>query len=121
MAKRADKFQEDTPRINHNAKARKEIIRNCAKELDRIEGEIKELQAEAATIRNEKIKGELGMKLADFAAIRRVYKLEGDDRATALDTMREVFEALCPGEQLDWVDAQQKGAGSAAAEVPAAA
>ncbi len=121
MAKRADQFQEDPPKANHNAKARKEIIRKVASDLDRIEAEIKEKREEAAKIRNEKIKGELGMKIADFNLARRVYKLEDDDRAEAVDTFREAYEALCKGDQLDWLDAtSQAPATNGAAESAAA-
>lgn len=45
------------------------------------------------------------MKIADFAAVYRLYKLEGDDRDAALDAIREGFKALGIGEQLDFVDA----------------
>ena len=76
-----------------NVANRKEIIRNACKELDAIDVEMEPLKTRVKEIKG-RIKADLDMKLTDFNAIRRVYKLEGDDRDAFLDTLREGLEAL---------------------------
>src|SRR3546814_10647644 len=62
-------------------------------------------------LKQTRIKGDLGMKIADFNAAYRLYKLEDDDRDTFLDAIRETFEALGIGQQLDWLKAADDDAG----------
>lgn len=98
------------PGPGHNSKEltpaqRRKLIRDVAGELAGIDGEIKQLQEKRAKIKNEKVKGTLGMKTSDFNLALRLHKLEGDDRTEALDTLRECYEALTKGDQLNWLDA----------------
>lgn len=114
MAKRnsdGEDFQEDPPRVLSNAKARKETIKQVADQMATIEAKIAELREEKNQLKAKKIKGELGMKVSDFNLALRLYKLEGEARDEALDTLKECFEALAPGEQLDFIKAgaSQKG------------
>lgn len=103
-------FQEDGPRVLSNAKARKETIKKVADELATLDAKIAELREEKNAIKNTKIKGDLGMKIADFNLALRLYRLEGEARGEAIDTLKECFEALAPGEQLDFIAAGAKNA-----------
>lgn len=98
-------FQEDPPRVLKNTEARKQTIKKAAAEMERIDAQIKELREEKNAIKNEKIKGELGMKISDFNLALRIYRLEDENRSEALDTFRECMEALAPNEQMDWIKA----------------
>lgn len=100
-------FGEDPQREASNAKARQAIIKQACHDIAALEAERKKIGESISEIRQTKIKGDLGMKLADFGAIYRLYKLEGDDRTAAIDTLREGFKALGIGEQLDFIDAMQ--------------
>lgn len=89
----------DAPTQGHNAADRHRIIREVIADLDRIDGEIAELQAERTKIKNQRIKGDLGVKLTDFAVLRRFHGLEDDERTRLFDTLREGFKALNIGDQ----------------------
>src|SRR5690606_2806344 len=86
----------------HNAQARKKIIRDVCRELVRLEAQRKEISEKISELKNTKIKGDLGMKIADFAMAYRLYQLEGEDRDKLFDTLRETFSALGVGAQLDF-------------------
>src|SRR5258708_30539262 len=88
----------------HNAKARKTIIRDVMRQLDDLEGQIATLQAERTKIRNTRIKGDLGMKVANFNVLRRFRALEEEDRADLFDVLREGFKALAIGVQSSFLD-----------------
>lgn len=92
-----------------NSKDRQRIIKEVCRQLAEIDGQKKQLNEDRAEIVNTRIKGHLGMKAADFAAAFRLYKLEGDDRAKFFDTLRETFDALGVGEQMDWLDGEEGG------------
>lgn len=88
----------------HNAAARADMIRTVIRE--ELEDEL-ERDAISERIRKRRqtvIKGALGMKIADFAAAKRLYTLEDNDRDQYFDTLRETFEALQKGGQLDFLD-----------------
>jgi len=98
----------DRPSPKHNVEARKGIIADVCRELHALQSEKDAINERIAEIKNKKIKGDLGMKVSDFNFAYRAYKLEGKDRALLLDTMRETFEALGIGEQLDFISASQR-------------
>lgn len=87
--------------MSGNATAMKATIRGVHNELLKLEAKRREI-GEAITSQRGRIKG-LGIKMADFNAARRFSLLEGDDQDTALDGFRLSFEALAPGENLDWL------------------
>jgi len=87
--------------MSGNATAMKATIRGVHNELLKLEAKAGEIR-EQMTGQRGRIKG-LGMKMADFNAARRIIMLEGDDQDTALDGFRLTFEALSPGENLDWL------------------
>lgn len=89
----------------HNASARRTIIREVMQALDGIESEIRELQEKRKKIKNVRIKGDLGMKVSDFAVLRRFRALEEDDRAQLFETLREGFRALGIGAQASFLEA----------------
>lgn len=112
---------QDATTVQHNSKARKEIISSVCSELHALESEKASINEQIAELKNKRIKGDLGMKVSDFNFAYRAYKLEGKDRALLLDTMRETFEALGIGEQLDFITASQRKPGDAgASDQPAA-
>jgi len=100
-----------------NSAARAETIRDAVRWLAEREAEVKAMHAEINEYRQKHIKGDLGFKLSDWAAIYRVSQLEVEDRDELLDTLREGFAALGIGQVVDWVDAAQRtprGNGTAA-------
>ncbi len=103
----------------HNIKARKEIINEVVKELASLEADRKELGESIRAVKQKRIKGDLGMKIADFNAVVRLYNLEVKDRNLYLDTLRETFSALGLGEQLDFIG--DGSLGNAEASAPPAA
>ena len=93
----------------HEVGNRRAIIQGICREIDQIDGEIATLRQQKAEVKS-RIKGELGMKVSDFNVALRLYKLEGEDRDAMLDTVRECFDALGVGDQLDWVAAAERQA-----------
>lgn len=120
--KNGDDTGEPASMAGHNVGDRGEAIRAAFRRLEALDSEIKALQEDRSAFKNEEIKGKLGMKVADFNAAYRLYKLEGDDRDAMLDTLRECFDALGAGEQLDWINiAERRAAGSRGEAAEAAA
>lgn len=107
IAKKANGSDHDSPPKTHNMAARKQIIRSVCKEIVNLEKKIAELNAEKSSLLQKKIKGDLGMKIADFNVTLRVYRLEGEDRNDLFDTMRETFDALGVGGQLNFLDSMR--------------
>ena len=122
MARNSRKKRDDAPSgttppstsaTGHNAKLRAETIRDVCRQLDALEADRDALTKEIRDLKNTRIKGDLSMKIADFDATRRLYKLEGPDRDTFFDALREGFAALGIGQQLDWIAAGSKQAAPA--------
>ena len=88
---------------------RAQTIREACREIAALEAERAAIGEQIRKVKQSKIKGELGMKLADFNAALRLYRLENDDRDEFFDTLRETFAALGVGEQLDWLDVADNG------------
>ena len=88
-----------------NVGIRKDILLKAMKEIVAKEDEMGTLRAELHEIKNKKIKGDLGMKIADFNILKRAYKLEDKDRDQFMDTLREGWAALGIGGQLDFISA----------------
>src|ERR1700723_1092400 len=87
-----------------NVANRAEVIRQVCCDLANLETERKTIGARISELKQKRIKGDLGMKIADFAVAYRLYGLEQDDRDTLFDTLRETFEALGVGTQLGFLD-----------------
>tara|TARA_Y100000310_G_scaffold328422_1_gene396525 strand:- start:355 stop:696 length:342 start_codon:yes stop_codon:yes gene_type:complete len=100
-----------------NSESRKATITDVMQSLAGLEAQRKSLGEQIREIKQIKIKGELGMKIGDFNIAMRLYALEGEARDELLDTVRETFEALGVGEQLDWIAASNR-AGSSAGGAP---
>lgn len=107
MARRGKKSTEESQTTDkqHNAKARKATIVEVCGALKSLEAERESISEQIRELKNTRIKGDLGIKIADFNAAYRLYQLEDDARDTFLDTIRETFEALGIGQQLDWLKA----------------
>jgi hypothetical protein len=102
-----------------NSAARAELIREAVRWLALREAEVIAINADIREYRQKHIKGDLGFKLSDWAAIYRVSQLEVEDRDALIETVREGFAALGIGQIVDWVDAAQatpgrRGNGAAA-------
>ncbi len=93
-----------------NSDARADTIRAAVRFIAGKQAEIASIREELNEYKQKHIKGDLGMKLADFAAVYRVSQLEFEDRDKLLDTIREGFRALGIGDTVDWVAAAQEGA-----------
>lgn len=87
----------------HNAKVRKETIVDVCRQLHTLEAERKGISEQINELKQTRIKGELNMKIADFNAAYRLYGLENADRDQFFDALRETFEALGVGGQLDFL------------------
>jgi hypothetical protein len=94
---------ERSPTTSHNANARRDILREVNASLDACEAEIAAIR-ERMVGERARVKA-LDIRMADFNAVRRLRRLEDDDRRKALDGLHESFAALMPGEQLDWLTA----------------
>jgi len=106
---------------DHNSRERAKLIVEVFQELKALDDEKATTNSEWRErlngIVNEKIKGILGMKKADFLPGYRLWllKQQAEDKDGAkreiqqyLDTLRETLEAAEIGEQLDWVDAAER-------------
>jgi len=92
-----------TPPAGHNSKERQAIIVKCVQEIVALESKRDQISEQIRDIKQTRIKGELNMKIGDFNAALRLYRLEGDDREAFMETLRETFLALGLGEQLDFL------------------
>lgn len=97
----------DDPQELSNSSARADTIRAAVRYIANAQAEIKALREELNEYKQKHIKGDLGMKLSDFAAVYRVSQLEVEDRDKLLDTLREGFAALGLDGQLNWLDAAE--------------
>lgn len=90
-----------------NSAARAATIREAVRWLAEREAEVKAINADIREYKQKHIKGDLGFKIGDFAAIYRVSQLEVEDRDELVSALREGFAALGIGQIVDWVDAAQ--------------
>lgn len=100
--------QTDEVSARSNSAARAEIIRSACREIADLEKDREAIGAQIREIKQKRIKGDLDMKLADFGAVYRLYGLEDDRRDQFMDTLRECFEALGVGGQLNFLDATKQ-------------
>lgn len=89
--------------IGHNSAARRDAIRSIKYQLDDVNSRIAELTEERKQIKG-RIKSDLGWKVSDWNAMARLADLEAEPRDQMLDTIREGFEALGVGGQLNMDD-----------------
>lgn len=88
----------------HNAASRANTIRDTCRKLAELEARRDEIGEQIRALRQVAIKGDLGMKIADFNAVYRLYSLEDEARDAFLDVLKETFEALGVGSQLSFLD-----------------
>ena len=72
--------QEDQPQELSNSAARADTIRSACREISKLEAERKSIGKQISSIKQKKVKGDLGMKIADFNVALRLYGLEAEDR-----------------------------------------
>jgi hypothetical protein len=101
---------QENPSANkqNNSSARRQVILDVCADLASLEARRGEITEEISSLKSQRIKGDLGMKISDFNAAYRLYRLEDADRDIFLDTLRETFEALGVGGQLDFIKAGEK-------------
>lgn len=87
----------------HNVEALKKLLRECGGEMLKIKERRKELNAEAAEIR-QRVK-DAGVQVDSFDRALKIAELEAEARASYMDSFRVAYEALVEGEQMDWLDA----------------
>lgn len=96
------------PPSGDNSKVRADIIVEVCRKVSVLEGKRKLIGEEIREIKNKQIKGDLGMKIGDWNIAYRWYLLEGDARDQLLSTVKETFNAMGVGEQLDWLEASER-------------
>lgn len=93
-----------------NTGARAETVREAITAIDHIERQISDLKADIKAIIETQIVADLGIKKRDFALMRKLYAIDSGERDTLFDAIRECFDALGCGEQLDWLGALDREA-----------
>jgi len=79
-------------------------IRAAVKKLDEFRADAQALSKRRSKYVQTVIKGDLGLKVADFLAFKRLSDLEGDEQNAFISTLREGFNALGKGEMLNFVE-----------------
>lgn len=88
----------------HNSKEQMaSLVRAINNDLNEVQSRIAVLMEERKKIKG-RIKAELGWKVADFNAMKRLADLEQEDRDQMLDTIRIGFDALSIGMQHGFLD-----------------
>ena len=93
---------EDHAIEQHNSKVRGDRIREAHHALFDLEEQRGVLNSEMADIEKD-LREAIGISLSEFQAIRKLVAMEPDKRDKAQDDLREAWEALMPGQTLDWV------------------
>lgn len=108
MAENLNQAANESANREHNMEARRDAIKKLDRELRPWESQIEEAREEMCTLR-QNFKADTGITIADFNAARRLASMEDDDeRRGKIDNFRECYNALMPGEQLNWLDAMEQ-------------
>lgn len=105
---------DDDRRGVSNSAARASIIREACETIGELERQVDGIKAEIKMVKETRVKGDLGMKIADFNLAYKLYQAGQDERDGLFDTMRECFLALGVGMQLNWLDAAEQAGGAEA-------
>jgi hypothetical protein len=89
--------------MGDNSKARHDIIREIKFGIDDVNSRMAILSEERKRLKG-RIKADLGWKVSDFNFAVRLADLEEGERDDAIDVMREAFQALDIGVQLNFLD-----------------
>ena len=89
---------------DHNAKARKEQIVKAFAEYEKLHAERKDIGA-AMTEITGRIKEDLAISPAAFKNAFKLWQMEDHDRDNLLTQMRECFDSLGVGQQMDFLTA----------------
>jgi hypothetical protein len=100
---------QENPSANkiHNSQERTKIMREVASAIISLKAERSEISAQITEQRG-RVKS-LDIQAAEFNVVLRYMELEAEDRNKGLDGLRECFEALLPGENLDWITVTSAG------------
>lgn len=108
--------------VSHFAQVavRQEMIQKAVSEINKIDQKIDKLKTQMAECREDKksifegLSDNLGLhRKAVEWTIKSLLSPTMEVRDGTLDTIREVYETMRPGEQLDWLDATAKAEGDA--------
>lgn len=102
----------------HNAKARTEIIHECAQQMLQIKKERAELNERAGEVR-QRLK-DANIQTAAFDYALRVAGMEEAARAAYMDSLKECFAGMQIGEQLDFITAMGEDDKPERGDAPAA-
>lgn len=100
--------------VQHNSAARAYLIRKAAGGIRSLESRRDALREEVKGFNKQisdifrGMKTDLAMNRGDAEFALRLLALESEDRNSTLDTLKEMVEALLPGETVDWVKAGQR-------------
>lgn len=73
------------------------------KKIANLNTQLSAAKADRSAFKNKEIKGTLGMKIEDFELSIRAFELEYEERKGLFGTLREVFNALGIGEQMNFL------------------
>lgn len=96
MAKSA---KDDTPGTEHNSGNLKELIQQCAREIEGIRDERAELNERARDIRTRVDDAGISKPAFDYAC--RLYRMEQEARDSYMDSLKLCFDSLGIGGQGD--------------------
>lgn len=104
----------------HNVSNRRTVLQQCCAEIRTLGAQANALAEQKKGINKQigdvfrRIKSELGIKRKSVEAIMGLVDLKDEERNETLDELREVYEALRPGEQLDWISVAENAQPAAA-------
>ena len=100
----------DDTRMGHNAAVRADMIKDAFNQLVTLNAGKTEIADQIKKIKTQ-ITDDLDMKISHFNLAYKLYQLESKERDSMLDTVRECFNSLGAGDQLDWVVASEANSG----------
>lgn len=101
----------------HNAKARTEIIHECAQQMLQIKKERADLNERAGEVR-QRLK-DANIQTAAFDYALRVAGMEDAARDAYMDSLKECFAGMSIGEQLDFITAAENSSKPIGGDAPA--
>ncbi len=119
MAKQLKPNGGENPAAGHNSVAHAPAIKKLDAALRPLEADKEKIAADMKKLRKQ-FKADTGITLGDFDAARRLALLDDDDaRQKTIDNMVRCYNALSPGETLDWTTAVEETGAEADAKAEA--
>jgi ribosome modulation factor len=114
-AETSSELPPDATQLGHNSQARHDVIVEAINKIRHHEAQIEAIRAGTKKHHQEignayrTLKTQLGMSRKDVERARWLAELEDDEaRVSSLSHFKEVYEALRPGETVDWLDAAER-------------